>query len=90
MLNITLYTKQGCGLCDDVKLELDGLAVRYPHRLHEVDISRVPELWERYRLVIPVVRIGEMELQAPISPQALISALDQASPSVATRSGNTL
>ena len=81
MLDITLYTKQGCGLCDEAKLELAGLVRRFPHRLHEVDISQVPELWEQYRLIIPVIRIGDVELQAPISTEALVGALELASAS---------
>ena len=39
MLNVTLYTRKNCKLCDEVKTELQELQSKYPHRLVEVDIE---------------------------------------------------
>ncbi|MCB8983156.1 MAG: glutaredoxin family protein [Ardenticatenaceae bacterium] len=78
MLTITLYTKDGCGLCDEVKAELAVLAAAYPHRLVEVDITQDADLFARYRYTIPVVEIGAVTLQAPITAVALIDALQTA------------
>jgi hypothetical protein len=30
MITVTLFTKPGCGLCDDVKAELDALQPYFP------------------------------------------------------------
>ena len=66
MIPITLYTKDPCPLCDDVKDLLVTLADTYPHTLTEVDITRDQELNARYRFEIPVLQIGESMLKAPI------------------------
>ena len=48
---VTLYTRAGCGLCDDIKVELE----RRGYRVIEVDIDQDAALTERYGLDIPVV-----------------------------------
>ena len=75
MINITLYTKENCGLCDEVKVELDSLQAAYPHQLTEVDITQDTAVFETYKHIIPVVQIGNTALQAPISKQDLVSTL---------------
>lgn len=72
---ITLFTKPGCHLCEDARALLQALASRYPHRLQEVDIDGDAALHARYHLTIPVIRIGSVELEAPIEPQRLEAAL---------------
>ncbi len=67
MLNITLYTKDPCPLCDDLKELLASLHDTYPHQLTEVDITQDPDLNARYRFEIPVLEIGESRIKAPIS-----------------------
>ena len=74
-MQVVLYTKEGCGLCDEVKAELAALAADYPHTLTEIDITTQPGLFQKYRYTIPVVHIGDVELQAPITRQQLIDAL---------------
>ncbi len=78
MVEVTLFTKAGCHLCEDVKAELAGLTAVYPHHLTVIDITIDRELFARYPLTIPVVRIGAAELQAPISRDQLKSALANA------------
>lgn len=86
MLQVRLYTKPICGLCDDLKAELDALAPTYPHQLEEVNIESDPALFEQFRYIIPVLSFrddaGERErLQAPISRADLLAvfrALGQA------------
>lgn len=75
MINVILYTKEKCGLCDEVKAELAQLAQPYPHRLTEVDITQDHDLFARCRYLIPVVEIGAARLMAPIDPDQLRSAL---------------
>ena len=79
MLTVTLYTKDGCGLCDEVKRELAELAETFPHDLQEIDITKNSDLFARYRFAIPVVKIGEQTLKAPITGFQLQTALQQAS-----------
>ena len=47
---ITLYTKPGCGLCDEMKAALE----RRGYRVAEVNIDLDPELRRLYRFDIPV------------------------------------
>ena len=72
---VTLYTKENCHLCDIVKTHLADLAEKYPHTLQEVDITTDPDLYARYRYIIPVVQIGDQTLKAPITPLDLRYAL---------------
>jgi uncharacterized membrane protein len=71
MLNVTLYTRKDCKLCDEVKTELAGLQAQYPHRLVEVDINSDTTLVAKYGHIIPVVEVGPYTLQAPITSQKL-------------------
>ena len=78
MLQVTLLTKAGCGLCDEVKELLDAHASFYPHQLNLVDITTDPDLLRRYRYTIPVVKIGDTVMNAPISDAQLLEALKTA------------
>jgi len=71
MLNVTLYTRKGCKLCDEVKAELDDLQTKYPHQLAEVDIESDSALMQNFALEIPVVETGPYRLKAPITRQKL-------------------
>jgi uncharacterized membrane protein len=71
MLNVTLYTRKDCKLCDEVKAELVELQSKYPHRLVEVDIDSDSALLEKFSMEIPVVEVGPYTLQAPITRQKL-------------------
>ena len=75
MPTVTLYTKPGCHLCEEVKDALINLQARYPHKLVEVDIREHQELFARYHLTIPVVQVGEVELEAPITAVQLAEIL---------------
>lgn len=72
---VTLYTKPGCHLCEEVQALLARLQAAYPHELATVDITTNRELLARYHLTIPVVRVGEQELAAPITAGQLAAAL---------------
>jgi glutaredoxin len=80
MLSVTLYTKNGCGLCNEVKAELAGLAADFPHELQEIDITKDADLFARYRFSIPVVKIGNTTLKAPITAVQLQAALQASMP----------
>ncbi|MFO7683885.1 MAG: glutaredoxin family protein [Chloroflexota bacterium] len=79
MMTVALYTKDGCGLCAEAKAELARLAAVYPHELQEVDITQDADLFARYRFVIPVVKLGDVVLKAPLTAVQLSTALAQQS-----------
>ena len=79
MVTVTLFTKDGCGLCDEVKVSLTNLHASYPHQLNEVDITQDKTLFSQYHYTIPVVQIGSLELAAPITAVQLQHALQTAS-----------
>lgn len=51
MEDVILYTRAGCGLCDDMKAEL----VRRGYRVREVDIDQDAALVREYGFDVPVV-----------------------------------
>ncbi|WKZ38957.1 MAG: DUF2085 domain-containing protein [Anaerolineales bacterium] len=79
MLNVTLYTRKDCKLCDEVKADLNALQEKYPHRLVEVDIDTDSALKEKFGQIIPVVEVGPYSLKAPITRQKLQMTLGAAS-----------
>ncbi len=78
-INVTLYGKPGCELCDEVRNQLNDLQSKFPHRLAEVNIETDPELQKAYFDQIPVVEVGPYKLKAPITRQALEMTLGAAS-----------
>lgn len=79
MLNVTLYTKRDCHLCEQAKADLESLQERYPHRLVEIDINSDPALLKAYLVEIPVVEIGPYVLKYPFDKQKLTMTLGAAS-----------
>lgn len=75
MIAVTLYTRSGCYLCDDVRAELASLHAEIPHELTLVDVDGSSELQKTYGLEIPVVSVGPFTLKAPISRQDLKVAM---------------
>lgn len=56
-LRLTLYTRPGCHLCDEMKAELARAHGGPAWVLEEVDIARDPALEARHGLSIPVLAI---------------------------------
>ena len=79
MLNVTLYSRKNCKLCEEVKAELNELQAEYPHRLVEVDIESDDALLAKYLVEIPVLEVGPYNLKAPITRQKLQMTLGAAS-----------
>ena len=61
MTEITVYSRQGCHLCEVLIEELLPL-VRGKATVSVVDIDGDPALADRYGLRIPVVSMGDQEL----------------------------
>ncbi len=74
---VTLYTKEGCSLCSDAKAILGKLRGEFDLQIAEKDITADPQLYERFKNVIPVVEIeGKATFLAPISEFRLRQALE--------------
>ena len=78
MVNLTLYTRTNCHLCDEVKADLESLKESHPHRVAEIDVDSDPSLAARYGEAIPVIEVGPYVLRAPISRQDLAMTLGAA------------
>ena len=61
-LEVTLYTRPGCHLCDEAKLRIAPLLVEFGARLREVNIDADPELHERYNLDVPVIFLADRKI----------------------------
>ena len=57
---LTLFSKPGCHLCDELRGWLEELRSTFDYVLREVDITQDADLYSRYRYDIPVLlRDGE-------------------------------
>ena len=73
MITLTLYSRPGCHLCDDMKAIVHRVARSIPVTIDLVDITTDAQLEARYGLEIPVLlidgrkaakyRVSEEELQ---------------------------
>lgn len=78
-LQVTLYRKNACGLCDQAEAMLARIGRRVPLRVELVDIDSDPELQAKYFLEVPVVVAGTVEVgHAPLSERPLEAALRDA------------
>lgn len=59
---VTLYSKPGCHLCEEMKSEIARANCAEVFELEEVNIESDPELWTRYRFDIPVLLINGVEM----------------------------
>ena len=61
-LQLTLYYREGCHLCDTMLQALRGLQPHLGFEIRAVDIDRDPRLRQRYDEWVPVLCHGEREL----------------------------
>jgi glutaredoxin len=54
---LTIYTRPGCHLCDEMKAIIDRVRRSTPVTLTEIDISTDPDLESQYGTEIPVLTI---------------------------------
>lgn len=64
-MQLTLYTKPGCHLCDLLKADLAGLQREISFTVVERNIEADPADYERFRYLIPVLAVGETLLYPP-------------------------
>ena len=78
-MHLTLYTRPGCHLCDDLKETLLRVWRQQAFELTEIDISRDPALERRYGHDIPVLLIDGVEAaRHRIDEAALVRRLTRA------------
>lgn len=65
---VTLYTRQGCHLCDEAHAVLEPRRQRHGFRLDVVDVDTDPELVRQYGLEVPVVVIdGQVRFRGRVN-----------------------
>jgi len=80
VIPVTIYSRPGCHLCDEMKAVVKQVGATVPVALDEIDISADPELERLYGLEIPVLfvagkkvakyRVGEQELRRILAGRA--------------------
>lgn len=71
-----MYSRPGCGLCDEARRVILGQRERTPFRYEEVDISGDDTLELEYGIRIPVVLIdGEERFEVRVDPAELALAV---------------
>ena len=61
MIEVKLYTRDGCHLCDDARIILERVRADVPFVLIDVGIERDDDLHRRYLERIPVVEVAGEE-----------------------------
>ncbi|MET0087206.1 MAG: glutaredoxin family protein [Sedimenticola sp.] len=74
----TLYSRQGCHLCDDMRGQLQALGQELGFRFTEIDIAGDMNLEERFGTLIPVFAQGEHVIcNYYLDPQAVRAILEK-------------
>jgi glutaredoxin len=60
-MTLTLYSRPGCHLCEDMMAVIDRLPQRASFDVQVIDVSSDPDLERRYGLNIPVLLINGTE-----------------------------
>ena len=55
---LTLYSRQACGLCDEMKEVVRAVALKIPLEMEEIDVDRSNELRETFGNEVPVLFIN--------------------------------
>ena len=73
-MQLTLYSKPGCHLCEEVRRVLDEVQPTYGFAVEEVDITADADLFRRYRSEIPVLlRDGHEIARGRITERDLVA-----------------
>ena len=77
MIALTLYSRPGCHLCDDMKAVVQRVGQEMPITMEIVDISMDPELDARYGQEIPVLLVdGKKAAKYRVSEDELMRILN--------------
>jgi uncharacterized membrane protein len=78
VINVILYSRQDCHLCEQAQADLAVLQSVVPHNLTTIDVDSTEELRQRFGFEVPVVEVGPYRLKAPFGPQELQMTLGAA------------
>ncbi|MBI2863299.1 MAG: glutaredoxin family protein [Chloroflexi bacterium] len=56
-IEVRFYTKDGCHLCEEARQMLTAIADEVSLAITEVDITRDPKVYERFKYAIPVIEV---------------------------------
>ena len=77
MKQVTLYSRPGCGLCEEMKEQLEALRSQAAFTLEEVNIDGDPRLRRLYGEKIPVLAIdGEEAFHYRLDPGRFLKLLE--------------
>ena len=79
MIQVTLYSRKNCHLCEEALENLNAAQGKYPHELKVVDVDQDEKALRAYGLEVPVVEVGPYLLKAPFTLQELQMTLGAAS-----------
>ncbi len=80
MTDVTLYSKNGCHLCDVARDTLEKIRQEFPFSLTEIDIEKDRTVFEKYKYLIPVIEIdGEPVFKYRINEAELKRILESKS-----------
>lgn len=71
MINVKLYSRKDCHLCEQAQTDLAAIQAEVPHQLTIIDIDEDPKLQKAFGNVVPVVEVGPYRLQSPFTTQDL-------------------
>ena len=72
MIPLTIYSRPGCHLCDEMEAIIARVALTIPLTLERIDISTDPTLEAQYGLEIPVLLIeGKKAAKFRVSEEEL-------------------
>ncbi len=71
MIEVTLYSRNDCHLCELAQAYLEELQAIVPHHLTTIDVDSDAKLRSAYGFNVPVVQVGPYKLSAPIEKRDL-------------------
>ncbi len=83
-LEVILYTRPGCHLCDEAKAEIAPLLKRAGAQLREINIDEDTKLRELYNVDVPVIFLnGRKVAKHRVDPEQFRRQLEEARRAVA-------
>jgi len=61
-VELTLYSRAGCHLCEDMAALLDEFSEEYPYCVKVIDIDADPALRAKYQVLVPVLCLGDKQI----------------------------
>ena len=78
MIEVKLFSRDDCHLCEQVQEYLEELSSEIPLQLSVIDVDSQVDLRKQYGFNVPVVKIGPYTLKAPIERSDLVITLKAA------------